>query len=91
MSSSGATFEHTIYSAYFSQVYTRLRSLGVCVSHRSTLNALDQLGANHDQLVKNWQSTLLHGMSSEVSIIRSTDKFVLWYCLHIHFSDRMVI
>lgn len=39
----------------------------LCLSHRQTLVALDELGSNHDAVVKQWQASIAGFLSSEVS------------------------
>ena len=49
------------------QVYSRLQKMLLCLSHRQTLVALDELGTNHDAAVKQWQASIAGSLSSEVS------------------------
>ena len=38
------------------QLYNRMKCMGVCLSHRSTLNAMDKLGNNFDSHVYLWKA-----------------------------------
>ena len=43
----------------FVQVFNRLQKLGVCASHRDTLNSLDILGEGYETKVKQWRADLM--------------------------------
>ena len=41
---------------YIIQLYNRMKCMGVCLSHRSTLNAMDKLGKDFDSHVHLWKA-----------------------------------
>ena len=47
---------------------TRLQKLGICLSHKATLKAVDEIGRDHDQPVLDWANKLTTELSvNEVS------------------------
>lgn len=40
------------------QVFTRLQRLGICLSHKATLNIVDRMGEHHDEKVLQWVQDL---------------------------------
>ena len=40
--------------AFFPQLYTRLSKVGICVSHKTTIRVIDEIGTGFDSHVKNW-------------------------------------
>jgi len=40
------------------QVFTRLQRLGICLSHKATLNIVDHMGEHHDEKVLQWVQDL---------------------------------
>ena len=43
-----------------------MKCIGVCLSHQSTLNALDKLGENYNRVVKAWQENIQKQLLTEV-------------------------
>ena len=50
-------------SLAFSQVYSRLQKMLLCLSHKRVLSTLDELGDDFDEKVLQWQCNLLSSMS----------------------------
>ena len=48
------------------QVYGRLQKMLLCLSHSQTLVTLDELGAGHDEEVRQWQANVTRSLTSEV-------------------------
>ena len=39
-------------------MFTRLQKLGVSLSHRATIDLIDEMGIGHDEAVLNWRDSL---------------------------------
>lgn len=39
------------------QVYDRLQKLCLCLSHSKTIQLIDQLGEDYDEVVRQWKQT----------------------------------
>lgn len=44
--------------------FTRLARLGVCVTHKTAIRAVQKMGGNHDQPVCDWRNHIATGITS---------------------------
>ena len=56
-------------SYFYTQVFARLQKLALAVSYPAVIQLLDDLGAQHDSLVKEWCEALLQNLKEE-SMVR---------------------
>ena len=47
---------------YFIKVYSRLQKACLCLSHKSTVNLVDKLGADFDVVVLNWKDGIFDNL-----------------------------
>ena len=47
-----------VHSAYL-QVFNRLQKLALCMSHRSTVRLIEQLGRGHDSALIQWRDNVM--------------------------------
>ena len=50
------------------QIYTRLQKLMLCMSHKTTIRLVDQMGKNHDSDVCGWRDEILKTMTQPSSV-----------------------
>jgi L1 cell adhesion molecule like protein len=67
-----------LYTSHcFKKAFSRLSSLGLCVSHSTTLKLVNQLGENHDARVKKWRDDIItNELEKQEDIISATTTYI---------------